>query len=212
MDLFEFLAESIRFSIPSGLQQQFHKTSFLVLVSHARSILPDACFRHRIHEMDMLRVLWPDIPHFRVRIHHYIKPTNYDFQKLFPILLLFCFVYSFFSRTNGMNSNVYFKSVSYGLIQTIFITKQISGPLPRYEYQAFSISLSLSRSNHLLIALMLLCLLQDQLCNGFDLCLLDMHAQAASASQEICSAPTIQMDSSILVPSSVYCHMHFSLM
>jgi hypothetical protein len=48
-----------------------------------------------------------------------------------------------------MNSNVYFKSVSYGLIQTIFITNQISGPLSRYEYQAFSLSLSLSCSNHL---------------------------------------------------------------
>ena len=158
MDLFESLAESIQFSIPSGPQQQFHKTSFLVLVSHARSILPDACFRHRIHGMDMLRVLWPDIPHFRVRIHHYIKPTNYDFQKLFPILLLFCFVYSFFFRTNGMNSNVYFKSVSYGLIQTIFITKQISGPLPRYEYQAFLLSLYLVLKSPFL---MLLCLLQD---------------------------------------------------
>ena len=66
MDLFESLAESIQFSIPSGPQQQFHKTSFLVLVSHACSILPDACFLHRIHEMDMLRVLLPEIPHFRV--------------------------------------------------------------------------------------------------------------------------------------------------
>ena len=72
--------------------------------------------------MDMVRVVWLEIPLFRVRIHHYIEPTNYDFQLLFPILLLFCFVYSFFSRTNGMNSNEYFKSVSYGLIQTIFET------------------------------------------------------------------------------------------
>ena len=122
MDLFESLAESIQLLIPSGPQQQFHKTSFLVLVSHARSILPDACFLHRIHGMDMVRVVWLEIPHFRVRIHHYIEPTNYDFQLLFPILLLFCFVYSFFFRTNGMNSNEYFKSVSYGLIQTIFET------------------------------------------------------------------------------------------
>ena len=122
MDLFESLAKSIQFSISSGPQQQFQKTSFLVLVSHARSILPDACFLHRIHGMDMVRVVWLEIPHFRVRIHHYIEPTNYDFQLPFPILLLFCFVYSFFSRTNGMNSNEYFKSVSYGLIQTIFET------------------------------------------------------------------------------------------
>ena len=66
MDLFESLAESIQFSIPSGPQQQFYKTSFLVLVSHARSILPDACCLHKIHGMDMLRVLWLEIPHFRV--------------------------------------------------------------------------------------------------------------------------------------------------
>ena len=46
--------------------------------------------------MDMLRVLWLEISHFRVRIHHYIEPTNYDFQLPFPILLLFCFVSSFF--------------------------------------------------------------------------------------------------------------------
>jgi len=55
-----------------------------------------------------------------------------------------CFVlFPFFSRTNGMNSNEYFKSVSYESIQTVFIMKQISGPLPRYEYQAFLLSLVL---------------------------------------------------------------------
>jgi hypothetical protein len=71
---------------------------------------------------------------------------------------LFCFV-SFFSRTNGMNSNEYFKSVSYGLIQTIFETNFRSAAT---IWISSFLALSLSRAQiTFLIVLMLLCLLQD---------------------------------------------------